>query len=118
MGVWVGLDKRVCDAHRVVPIVEADGRWECMPTIVCLKVTAFEGVFPLTLVPDNNMPKPPTVPRSQLLTLRDLEDEDIREQSELVQDYEREEDGNGGSYENEKINAGARPWGLPRRGNV
>ena len=44
--------------------------------------------FPrLTLVPDNNMPKPPTVLRKQLLTLRGLKDEDIREQSELVQDY-------------------------------
>ena len=55
MGVWVGLDKRVYDAHRVVPIVEVDGKWECMPTIRCVKVKVFEGVFPLTLVPDNNM---------------------------------------------------------------
>ena len=103
MGVWVGLDKRVYDAHRVVPIVEVDGKWECMPTIRCVKVKVFEGVFPLTLVPDNNMPKPTTVPRNKLLTLRDLEDDWIKEQSELVQDYGRDEDDDGGNYEIEKI---------------
>ena len=52
MGAWVGLDKRVYDAHRVVPIVEVDGRWECVPTMMRVKVKVFEGVFPLTLVPD------------------------------------------------------------------
>ena len=103
MGVWVGLDKRVYNAHSVVPIMAVDDRWECMPTMVCVKVKVFEGVFPLTLVPDNNMPKPPTVPRKQLLTQSNLEDEDIREQSELVQDYERDEDDDGGNYEIEKI---------------
>ena len=79
-----GLDKRVYDAHRVAHIVEVDGRWECMPTMVCVKYKVSEGVLPLTLVPGNNMRKPPTIPRKQLLTQRDLEDEDINEQSELV----------------------------------
>ena len=74
----------------------------CQPWCVFTKVKVFEGVFLLTLVPDNNMPKPPTVPRNQLLTRRDLEHEDIREQSELVQDYERDEDDDGGDCEIEK----------------
>ena len=103
MGVWVGLDKRVYAARRVVPIVEVDGKWECMPTMVCVKVKVFEGVFPLTLVPDNNMPKPTTIPRKHLLTQRDLEDEDYKEQSELVEDYDRDEDDDGGNYEIKKI---------------
>ena len=72
-----------------------------MPTMVCVKVTAFEGVFPLTLVPDNNMPKPTTVSRQQLLKQSDLEDE---EQSELVQDYDHaDEDDDGGNCEVERI---------------
>ena len=49
------------------------------------------------------MPKPPTIPRKQLLTQGDLEDEDIKEQSELIQDYDRDQDNDGGNYEIEKI---------------
>ena len=46
MGVYVGLDNRVYDAQRVVPIVEVDGRWECMPTMVCVKVKCSKEYFP------------------------------------------------------------------------
>ena len=72
--------------------------------MVCVKFKVFEGVFPRTLVPDSSMPKPTTAPRQQLLTQSDLENAIIKEQSELVQDYDQgDKDGNGGNYEVEKI---------------
>ena len=91
MGIWVGLDAEVYDAHRIIPILKDDGRWKLLPTKVCVKVKVYEGVFPLKMHPEksNSLPCPAG---PELIT-----------GEELFTDTEKEEEGADGEYEVEKI---------------